>query len=199
MKKILSLALVLVYLSLFLAGCTSTSNINYSYKGFVTEVYENARGETVIAAVSDDVESEFVIKQNTKIIAPANIPVAVGDYIQLNTIRAGEQDVKEMKVSPGYSSCGRLVYVNGEETPFLLVENADSTRLFVKLVDDKSTLPGVSGTGDVIKVYHSIPVMVDDPTAVVEALIFIENGTAADITEEDVAFIASQGYIVISE
>ena len=112
MKKILSLALVLVYLSLFLAGCTSTSNINYSYKGFVTEVYENARGETVIAAVSDDVESEFVIKQNTKIIAPANIPVAVGDYIQLNTIRAGEQDVKEMKVSPGYSSCGRLIYVN---------------------------------------------------------------------------------------
>ena len=199
MKKILSLAFVLVYLSLFLAGCTSTSNINYSYKGFVTEVYENARGETVIAAVSDDVESEFVIKQNTKIIAPANIPVAVGDYIQLNTIRAGEQDVKEMKVSPGYSSCGRLIYVNGEETPFLLVENDDSTRLLIKLVDDKSTLPGVSGMGDVIKVYHSIPIFVDDPTAVVEALIFIENGTAADITEEDVAFIASQGYIVISE
>lgn len=198
MKRILLIVLAAAF-ALSAVGCSPSGGENYEYKGFVTEVYENARGETVIVTVSDDVESEFVIKSNTEMIAPGETAVAVGDCVQLTTLRSSDADIKKMKVSPAYSTSGRLLYVEGEDSPFILTENADGTRSFVRLIDEKSTLPGISGMGDVIKVYHSSPVLTDDPTAAVEALIFIENGTAEDITDEDRAFIVSQGYTVISE
>lgn len=195
MKKIIAVALTLTTLLLVLGGCSGGEN--YSYKGFVTEVYENARGETVIVTVSDDVESEFVIKANTEMIgAPAKVPVDVGDYVQIATARTSDTDIKRMKIAPGYSTEGRLVYVEGDETPFLLRVGADGERMLVRLVDDNSTLPGISGMGDVIRVYHSTHLLLDDPTIAVEGLIFLENGTAADITDEDKIFIVSQGYAV---
>ncbi len=200
MRKIILCVVAFIVIVLFVTGCTPTTGSNkYEYKGFVIDVYENAKGETVIAAISDDVESEFVIKPNTEMIAPVKTPVSVGDYVQLTTTRSSDQDIKKMQVSVGYSTQGRLVYVEGDESPFVLTETGDGTRLLVRLIDDNGTLPGVSGMGDVIKVLHSSPVLHAEPTAAVEALIFIENGTAADITEEDIAFIESQGFKVKSE
>lgn len=198
MKRITKVVLILITLLLSASGCSGSSE-NWAYKGFIIEVYENARGETVIATISDDVESEFVIKSNTEMIAPVKTPVSVGDYVQLTTTRSGSTDIRKMKVSPGFSTEGRLIYVEGEESPFVLKANADGKRMLVRLIDDNSTLPGISGMGDVIRVYHSSHIMLDDPTAAVEALIFIENGTAADITEEDIIFIVSQGYTLKTE
>ena len=196
MKRIL-LTAVAVVCALFAAGCSGSGSENYAYKGFVTEVYENARGETVIVTISDDVGSEFVIKPNTEMTgAPAKVPIDVGDYVQLTTTRTSDTDIKRMKIAPGYSTEGRLVYVEGDETPFLLRVGADGERMLVRLVDENSTLPGVSGMGDVIRVYHSTHIMLDDPTLAVEGLIFLENGTAEDITDEDKIFIVSQGYTV---
>ncbi len=201
MKKIVLAVLALITVSFFATGCAGTNagGGNYEYKGFVTDVYENAKGETVIATISDDVESEFVIKPNTEMIAPVKTPVSVGDYVQLTTTRSGSTDIRKMKVSPGFSTEGRLIYVEGDESPFVLTVNANGKRLLVRLIDDNATLPGISGMGDVIKVYHSSHILLDNPTVAVEALIFIENGTAADITAEDIAFIESQGYKVKSE
>ena len=198
MKRITKVVLILITLLLSASGCSGSSE-NWAYKGFIIEVYENARGETEIVTISDDVESEFVIKSNTAMIAPVKTPVSVGDYVQLTTTRSGSTDIRKMKVSPGFSTEGRLIYVEGEESPFVLKANADGKRLLVRLIDDNSTLPGISGMGDVIRVYHSSHIMLDDPTAAVEALIFIENGTVADITAEDIAFIESQGFKVKSE
>ena len=198
MKRLTKVVLILITLLLSASGCSGSSE-NWAYKGFIIEVYENARGETEIVTLSDDVESEFVIKSNTAMIAPVKTPVSVGDYVQLTTTRSGSTDIRKMKVSPGFSTEGRLIYVEGEESPFVLKANADGKRLLVRLIDDNSTLPGISGMGDVIRVYHSSHIMLDDPTAAVEALIFIENGTVADITAEDIAFIESQGFKVKSE
>lgn len=198
MKRIVCVVLAIISLSPLFIGCSGGGE-NYEYNGFVTEVYENAKGETVIVTISDDVESEFVIKSNTEMTAPVHTPVSVGDYVQLTTTRSSDRDIKKMQVSVGYSTSGRLVFVEGEESPFVLTETGDGARLLVRLIDDNATLPRISGIGDVIKVLHSSPVLHAEPIAAVEALIFLENGTAADITEDDIAFIVSQGYTVRAE
>ncbi len=200
MKKIILVVLAVITVLVSVTSCTDSDDGNYEYKGFVTEVYKNAKGETVIATISDDIESEFIIGSNTKMIAPAGVSVDVGDYVMLTTMRRSDEYIGKIKVSPGQSTTGRLVYVEGEESPFVLTApKEDGMRLLVRLIDNKGTLPGVSGIGDVIKVFHSSQIVLTAPVADVEALIFIENGTSADFTEEDVAFIESQGYVLKTE
>ena len=113
----------------------------------------------------------------------------------LNTTAYSDEYVKECKVVPGCVNEGRLVYVEGDDTPFLLQVNNDGNRLFVKLIDDDQNIqPGTSGMGDVIRVYHQEVIELNDPIALVEGLIYVENGSPADLTDEDVAFIISEGY-----
>ena len=182
MKKILLTIIAAIALLLSVASCADSGEGGYEYRGFVTEVYKNAKGETVIATISDDVESEFIIGSNTKMIAPAADPVAVGDYVMLSTTRRSDEYIERIKVSPGHSTTGRLIYVEGEESPFVLTApKEDGSRMLIRLTDNKGTLPGVSGIGDVIKVFHSTQIVLTAPVADVEALIFLENGTAADL------------------
>ena len=182
-------------------GCSGTASggDNYEYEGFVIDVYENAKGDTVIVCLSDDVESEYVIKKSTKISAPGETPIAIGDHVMLTTTSRSDDAVERIKVSLGHSNTGRLIYVEGDESPFLLTDMNGGEKLLIKLIDERGTLPGFSGLGDVIKVYHSEQIVLDAPEAKVEAMIFIENGTAADLTDDDIAFIASKGYTVAEE
>ena len=201
MKRILSAVTAILAVMLLLSGCTSASgDENYEYSGFITELYQNAKGDTVIVCLSDDVISEYIIKSSTKIVsAPADEPFAVGDHVMLSTTSRSDDVVEKIKVSLGQSVVGRLVYVDGDESPFLLTEMNGGAKLLIKLIDDRGTLPGVSGIGDVIKVYHREHIVHDDPVVEVEAMTFVENGSVADLTDEDIAFIASKGYTVVAE
>lgn len=201
MKKVIlalcAVAAVVVLVSLF--GNSGSDGDSYDYKGYVLDVYENAKGETEILALWEDVESRFVIKSYTKITAPAEEPVAIGDLIMLTT-RKNSDNIKNMKVQLGYSTEGRIFYAEGEEHAFLLLKQSDGKYMTVEVIDVYGTeIPGVSGTGDVIKVYHSSPLPADDPQVTVEAYLFIENGTAEDFTAEDIAFIESLGYKMRTE
>jgi hypothetical protein len=200
MKRITAALLALTLLTVLLTACGITGTVVYEYKGFIIEIYENARGETTIVTISGDVESNFVIKENTKVSGPAKEPFHIGGCIMLNTTAYSDEYVKECKVVPGCVNEGRLVYVEGDDTPFLLQVNNDGNRLFVKLVDDDQNIqPGTSGMGDVIRVYHQEVIELNDPIALVEGLIYVENGSPADLTDEDVAFIISEGYIPRAE
>lgn len=201
MKKIIFAVEVLIAALLCLSGCTlSASDENYEYSGFVTEVYQNVKGESVIVCIADDVISEYIIKDSTKIVsAPADEPFAAGDHVMLSTTSRSDDVVEKIKVSLGQSNVGRLIYVEGDATPFLLTEMSEGGKVLVKLIDDRGTLPGASGIGDVIKVYHREHIVLNDPIAEVEGLVFVENGTAADLTEDDIAFIISKGYTVASK
>lgn len=201
MKRILSAVTAVLAVMLLLSGCTSASgDENYEYSGFITELYQNAKGDTVIVCLSDDVISEYIIKSSTKIVsAPADEPFAVGDHVMLSTTSRSDDVVEKIKVSLGQSNVGRLIYVESDSTPFLLTDINGDGKLLIKLIDERGTLPGVSGIGDVIKVYHSEHIVHDDPVVEVEAMTFVENGTAADLTDEDIAFIASKGYTVVAE
>ena len=201
MKRIISAVMACLAVLLLMPGCTSTADDeNYEYTGFITEIYQNARGDTVIVCIADDVISEYIIKDSTKIVsAPADEPFAAGDHVMLSTTSRSDDVVERIKVSLGQSVVGRLVYVDGDESPFLLTEMNGGAKLLIKLVDESGTLPGVSGIGDVIKVYHSEHIVHDDPVVEVEAMTFVENGSVADLTDEDIAFIESKGYTVVAE
>ena len=201
MKKIIFAVEILIAALLCLSGCAlSASDENYEYSGFVTEVYQNVKGESVIVCIADDVISEYIIKNNTKIISDsAEDPISVGDYVMLTTTSRSDDVVEKIKVSLGQSNVGRLVYVEGDATPFLLTEMSEGGKVLIKLIDDRGTLPGASGIGDVIKVYHREHIVLNDPIAEVEGLVFVENGNAADLTEDDIAFIISKGYTVASK
>lgn len=195
MKRIIATLLALVTMTALFTACGGTGSVDYEYNGFIIEIYENARGETAIVALSGDVESNFVIKDNTKVSGPAKEPFFIGDYIMLNTTGYSDEYVKECKVVPGRVNEGRLVYVEGDDTPFLLQIHDDGERLLIKLIDDEQNLqPGTSGMGDVIRVYHQEVIELNDPIAHVEGLIYLENGSPADLTDEDIAFIISEGY-----
>ena len=195
MKRIIATLLVLVTMTALFTACGGTKEINYEYKGFIIDVYENARGETAIVTLSGDVESHFVIKENTKVSGPAKEPFFIGDYIMLNTTAHSDEYVKECKVVPGRVNEGRLVYVEGDDTPFLLQIHDDGERILIKIIDDEQNLhPGTSGMGDVVRVYHQELIELNDPIAHVEGLIYVENGSPDDLTDEDIAFIVSEGY-----
>ena len=200
MRRIISAFLALVALTVLLTSCGGTGSVEYEYNGFIIEVYENARGETAIVTISGDVESNFVIRENTEVSGPAKEPFHIGGCIMLNTTAYSDEYVKECKVVPGRVNEGRLVYVEGDDTPFLLQVNNDGDRLLIKLIDDEQNLhPGTSGMGDVVRVYHQEVIELDDPIAHVEGLIYVENGSPDDLTDEDIAFIELQGYKVKSE
>lgn len=200
MRRIISAILALVTVTVLLTSCGGTGSVEYEYNGFIIEVYENARGETAIVTISGDVESNFVIRENTEVSGPVKEPFFIGDYIMLNTTAHGDEYVKECKVVPGRVNEGRLVYVEGDDTPFLLQIHDDGERLLIKLIDDEQNLhPGTSGMGDVVRVYHQEVIELNDPIAHVEGLIYVENGSPDDLTDEDIAFIELQGYKVKSE
>lgn len=197
-KTLLSVcaAIVIIIIAIYLFN--SAGSDYYNYKGYVTDIYENAKGETEIVALSGDVESHFVIKPYTKISAPAENPVAVGDLIMLTTTRSSDENIKKMKVQPGYSTSGRIFYVEEIDSPFILTVSAETgARYIASLVySGDIVLPDITGSGDVIKVYHSTPLTESTVTLSVDAVVLVENGSIDDITAEDIEFIKSKGYTV---
>lgn len=197
-KTLLSVcaAIVIIIIAIYLFN--SAGSDYYNYKGYVTDVYENAKGETEIIALSGDVESHFVIKPYTKISAPAENPVAVGDLIMLTTTRSSDENIKKMKVQPGYSTSGKIFYVEEIDSPFILSVSAETgARYIASLVySGDIVLPDITGSGDVIKVFHSTPLTESTVTLSVDAVILVENGSMDDITAEDIEFIKSKGYTV---
>ncbi len=197
-KTLLSVcaAIVIIIIAIYLFN--SAGSDYYNYKGYVTDIYENAKGETEIVALSGDVESHFVIKPYTKISAPAENPVAVGDLIMLTTTRSSDENIKKMKIQPGYSTSGRIFYVEEIDSPFILTVSAETgARYIANLVySGDIVLPDITGSGDVIKVYHSTPLTESTVTLSVDAVVLVENGSIDDITAEDIEFIKSKGYSV---
>jgi hypothetical protein len=116
----------------------------------------------------------------------------------LTTTRSSDENIKKMKVQPGYSTSGRIFYVEEIDSPFILTVSAETgARYIASLVyPGDIVLPDITGSGDVIKVYHSTPLTESTVTLSVDAVVLVENGSIDDITAEDIEFIKSKGYSV---
>lgn len=193
MKKILIGIGILIAIFLVTWGVCEVANSNYyNYQGYVTNVFENEKGETVIVALSETSESTFTVKWYTKMTAPKRQPVDVGDKILLSTTRYSNTNIKKMKVVPGYSTEGKLVYVEGLITPFVLAkENVTQARYLVSAIQYRDNTPDGPKTGDIVKIYHAFPATV---SVAVDNSVVLAEGSIDVLTTEDIAFIESQGY-----
>lgn len=193
MKKVLIVIGVLIASFLITWGVCEAANSNhYDYHGYVTNVLENENGETVIVTLSETTESTFTVKWYTKKSAPKKQPVAVGDRIQLSTTHYSEANIKKMKIQPGYSTEGKLVYMDGLSTPFVLVRAKETQALYlVSAIRYSDNTPDGPKTGDTVKIYHAFPAT---SSVSVEGSVVISEGAFDALTEEDIVFIESQGY-----
>ncbi len=198
MKKILIGVGILIAIFLIMWGVCEAANSNhYNYAGYVTDVFENEHGETVIVTLSETSESTFTVKWYTKMTAPKKQPVAVGDRIQLSTTHYSDTNIKKMKVSPGYSTEGKLVYAEGLITPFVLARGTETGAMYlVSAIRYSDNTPDGPKTGDTVKIYHAFPATV---SVSVEGAVVISEGSPDALTPEEIAFIESQGYKVSME
>lgn len=193
MKKILLGVGILLSVFLITWGvCEAVNHNHYNYTGYVTDVVENENGETILVTVSETSESTFTVKWYTKMTAPKKQPVSVGDRVELSTTHFSDTNIKKMKVAPGYSTEGKLVYIEGLSTPFVLARAKETGARYlmsaVRYSDNTSDGPK---TGDTVKIYHAFPAT---GSVSVEASVVIAEGSLDTLTAEDIAFIESQGY-----
>ena len=121
MKKILIVisALIVAFLATW-GVCETAHSDYYNYLGYITDVRENDNGETVIEAISGSYTSEFIVKWYTRKSAPTKQPFGIGDKVMLTTTHYSDKNIKKIKVTPGYSTEGKLVYADGLSCPFIL-------------------------------------------------------------------------------
>lgn len=193
MKKImLFVGIIVAAFFITWAICETAGSDYYNYIGYVTDIYENENGETVIVTLSETTESTFTVKWHTKKSAPKKQPVAVGDRILLSTTHYSDTNIKKMKIQPGYSTEGPLVYVEGLDTPFVLARAKETQAPYlVSAIRYSDNTPDGPKTGDTVKIYHAYPVAA---SVSVEGSVVIAEGSFDALTSEDIAFIESQGY-----
>ncbi len=193
-KKILIAVGVLLVAFIIVWGiCETTGSDYYNYTGFVTDVSENEKGETVVETLSGLKESHFTVKWYTKKGLFKKHHISVGDQIMLSTTHNSDTNLKKMKVEPGYSTEGKLVYTEGLSSPFILATSEDTkVKYLVSIVTFDDSLSGTK-TGDAVKLYHAAPVYTSSISLVAEGVVIDENPGAA-LSAEDIAFIETLGY-----
>ena len=189
-----------VFVALFLITwgvCEAANSDYYAYQGYVTNVLENENGETVLVTLSENAESTFTVKWYTRKSAPGKQAVAVGDRILLSTTHYRDTNIKKMKIVPGYSTEGKLVYIDGLISPFVLARAKETQAPYlVSAIRYTDNTPDGPKTGDTVKIYHAYPVGV---SVAVEGAVVIAEGSPDVLTPEEIAFVESQGYTLRSE
>ena len=165
----------------------------YNYTGYVLEVKENEKNQIVITTVSGGKTSEFVLKWHSrKRFEKEKREIAVGDYVMLSTTRFSNTDIKKMSINEGYSTEGKLVYVNESEVPFILAVDASTNQRYLVKIEYIGELTGA--TGDEICIYHYYPIHEQSLGVLSDAYTIASDG--AELTIEEIAFIESKGYTV---
>ena len=197
-KKFLIAAGVLAALFLITWGvCEAANSGSYAYQGYITDVLENENGETVLVTLSETAESTFTIKWYTRKSASKKQAIAVGDRIMLSTTHYSDTNIKKMKIAPGYSTEGKLVYADGLISPFVLARAKETQMPYlVSAIRYTDTTSDGPKTGDTVRIYHAYPAGV---SVAVEGSVVIAEGASDALTPEEIAFVESQGYMLQSE
>ena len=173
--------------------CNTGSDF-YNYAGYVTEITQNEKDQTVITTVSGDQTSQFVLKWSSrKKFEKDERKLAVGDRVMLSTTRFSDVNIKKICIENGYFTEGKLVYANESETPLILaVEPSQDQKYLVSLTCHFGKIDGE--TGDVVRIYHAYPIHEQSISVLDEAWTFISE--ASELTAEELAFIGAKGYTV---
>ena len=178
--------------------CETAGSDYYNYKGYVVDIVEE-NGDTVIVTLSGNVESRFTLKGYSREKYKKNTKdIEIGDLVMLSTTYFSDTNIKKISVDNGYSTEGKLVYINElPDTPFILAtEPTTKMKYLISIVPSDTNLFDGVEMGEAIRIYHTYPITAQTITVLSDAQAFTSNDTSKGLTEEEVKFIEEKGYTV---
>ena len=173
-----------------------TGSDYYNYSGYVLEIKENKKNQIVLTTISGDKTSEFVLKWFSRKKYEKDVrEITVGDSVLLSTTRFSHTDIKKISIDDGYSTEGKLIYVNEADTPFILTVDASTNQKYLVKIEYIGYIGEIIGaTGDEIRIYHYYPIHEQSIGVHSDAYMIVSD--EAELTIEEIAFIAAKGYTV---
>ena len=201
-KKIwICLGVFLLLLLITWGICETAGSDYYNYKGYVVDIVEE-NGDTVLVTVSGNVESRFSLKwYSREKYTKDNKDIEIGDLVMLSTMHFSDTNIKKISVDYGYSTEGKLVYINElPDTPFILAtEPTTNMKYLISIVPSDTNLFDGVEMGESIRIYHTYPINAQTMTVLSDAQAFTFSDTNEGLTEEEVKFIEEKGYTVKSK
>ena len=198
-KKIMIGAGAFLLLLLITWGiCETAGSDYYNYKGYVVDIVEE-NGDTVIVTLSGNVESRFTLKwYSREKYKKETKDIEIGDLAMLSTTQYSNANIKKISIDYGYSTEGKLVYINElPDTPFILaVEPTTQMKYLISIVPTDTDLFDGVKMGETIRIYHTYPITAQTITILSDAQAYSMGNGGAGLTVEDKAFIEAKGYTV---
>ena len=178
--------------------CETAGSDSYNYQGYILDTRVQ-KGNTIITTISGDGLAEFTVKWYTRQkFNTETAQLKKGDFIKLSTISSGSQNMKKFSVYDGYSKDGKLVYMEGLSSPFILTTNkltkAPELYSLISAQDD----PKPIGNCIPITIYYQYPLASGNVTIVAD-VIQPTSDIPISLTEEELAFITAAGYTPITK
>ena len=198
-KKILiGTSVFLLFLLITWGICETAGSDYYNYKGYVIDIVEE-NGDTVIVTLSGNVESRFTLKWYSREKYKKDTKnIEIGDLVMLSTTHFSDTNIKKISVDYGYSTEGKLVYINElPDTPFILAtEPTTNMKYLISIVPSDTNLFDGVEMGEAIRIYHTYPINAQTITILSDAQAFTFSDTNEGLTQEEVKFIEEKGYTV---
>ena len=197
-KILLGVGVFLLLLLITWGICETAGSDYYNYKGYVIDIVEE-NVDTVIVTLSGNVESRFTLKwYSREKYKKETKDIEIGDLVMLSTTQYSNANIKKISVDYGYSTEGKLVYINElPDTPFILaIEPTTQMKYLISIVPTDTDLFDGIKMGETIRIYHTYPITAQTITILSDAQAYSMGNGGAGLTVEDKAFIEAKGYTV---
>ena len=173
--------------------CETAGSDSYNYQGYVLDTRVQ-KGNTIITTISGDQLAEFTVRWYTRQkFNGETAQIKKGDFIKLSTISSGSQNMKKFSIYDGYSKEGKLVYMEGLSSPFILTTNKLTKAFELYSLISAQDNPKPIGNGIPITIYYQYP-LASANTSVVADVIQPTSDIPIALTQEEIAFITNAGY-----
>ena len=196
-KKIITFAVLplLVILLAVWAFCETSGSDSYNYQGYVVAMRESENG-TVLTTINADGVSEFTLKWYTRKHFNGELKALQENAcIKLTTTKNSDTSIKKLSAYEGYAMEGKIVFMEGLASPFILSEDNDYNYYMLYSLISAQDITHPLQTGTQVKVYYQYPINASTKTIVVDVIAPTTDALSAP-TEKEIAYIGRQGYTV---
>ena len=193
-KIMIGIGVFLLLLLITWGVCETAGSEYYNYKGYVVDIVDE-NSDTIIVTLSGNVESRFTLKwYSREKYKKDNKDIEIGDLVMLSTTHFSDTNIKKISVDYGYSTEGKLVYINElPDTPFVLAtDSTTKMKYLISIVPSDTNLFDGVEMGEAIRIYHTYPITAQTITVLSDAQAFATNDEIDGLTTEDKLFIESK-------